>query len=235
MPDQHLTDRRLDQAWRALRDSGDVQMQLRPVDPPPQVPHWLDVAITAINRALDWVTAPLWRALHWLGLLLPEATWARVLMWGWLGGMAILLGWVLVERLRHGRWRLPALITRARRSVAPDEPDEEIRAEPRVIHAWLAEADRLAGEGHYGEALHGLLLRSIEDMARRRPQLVRPSLTARDLARTQEIPEASRQLFAEIAAVVEASLFGGRAMALEDWQRGRAAYDAFARTWRRRR
>ena len=234
-PHAPAPDPALDAAWRALRDGGRVQTRLRPVDPPPQPPEWLKALVKALDHALGTVFAPIGRLFHWLGTLLPDAPWARILFWGWLGALLLLFGWVLVDRLRQGTWRWP----RWRRRRAADDGGWDMPEPPvpafRVTQAWLDEADRLAGEGRYGEALHSLLLRSIEDLARRRPQLVRPAMTARDLARDAEIPEPGRAQFAEIASAVEASLFGGRPMAVADWQRGRAAYGAFAHAWFQRR
>ena len=71
-------------------------------------------------------------------------------------------------------------------------------------------------------------------MARRHPRLVRPALTSRELAAAPEVPVAARTLFSDIAALVERSLFGGRALAADDWQVARAAYTDYAlpQAWR---
>lgn len=249
MPDQQAPDPRLasdpplavdpqlDKAWHALHDNGDIQTHLPPVDPPAKTPEWLLATLRAIGHAIEWVFTPVRDVLEWLGSLMPDAPWAAILFWSFLALMAILLVWMVIDRVRHGRWRLPQwkFPGRARRrpqnAVTEDTalPDDGIPINP----AWLAEADRLAGEGRYAEALHSLLLRYIEDMAAHRPQWVRPSLTARDLARAEGMPERARTLFADIAAVVEASLFGGRPAGWDEWVRSRAAYGDYARTWQR--
>jgi hypothetical protein len=139
--------------------------------------------------------------------------------------------WAVAERLRHGIWRLPR-----RRSLA--EPvavaDEEWTPDAAPVRAWLREADALAAERRYAEAAHSLLIRSVEDMARRRPRLVRPALTSRELAASPDVPVPARALFSDIAALVERSLFGGRAVAADDWQVARAAYTDYAlpQAWR---
>jgi hypothetical protein len=70
--------------------------------------------------------------------------------------------------------------------------------------------------------------RSVEDIASRRPNIVRPALTSRELAASHGIPGRARELFAAIARLVERSLFGGRAVSEGDWLAARAAYSDFA-------
>ncbi|MFL6730134.1 MAG: DUF4129 domain-containing protein, partial [Sphingomicrobium sp.] len=78
------------------------------------------------------------------------------------------------------------------------------------------------------EAIHHLLFRSIEDIARRRPSAVRPALTSRELAASTAVPERARSLFAGIARLVERSLFGGRPVGEPDWVKARDSYAEFA-------
>ena len=75
---------------------------------------------------------------------------------------------------------------------------------------------------------------SLEDLDTRRPGLLRPALTSRDIAQLPAIPDAPRSAFARIAARVERSLFGGQTLAEPDWRDCRAAYEefAFAGAWR---
>ena len=92
----------------------------------------------------------------------------------------------------------------------------------------------MAAQGRFAEAVHHLLFRSIEDIAKRRPRLVRPALTSRELAAADAIPGPARELCAGIARLVERSLFGGRAVDADDWASARRAYADFALpgTWR---
>ena len=96
------------------------------------------------------------------------------------------------------------------------------------MRAWLREADALAADGRFAEAIRQLLFRSVEDIGKRRPRLVRPALTSRELAASDALPGAARSLFAGIAAKVEHSLFGRRAVSEGDWRDARAAYAEFA-------
>lgn len=164
---------------------------------------------------------------------MPSAPYARILLWTVLAAAAIFLLVIVYQRIRHGTWRLP----RWRRSAAAEaSAEEEAQWAPDAAPArsWLEEADGLAARGLYAEAIHHLLFRSVEDIARRRPRLVRPALTSRELAAAEAIPAAARDIFAAIARLVERSLFGGRPVSGPDWSAARAAYADFVlpRSWR---
>ncbi|HEY0411631.1 MAG TPA: DUF4129 domain-containing protein [Allosphingosinicella sp.] len=175
---------------------------------------------------------PVGHAIDWVGGFLPNAPYARILLWAVLALAAAGLAAMAYQRIRHGEWRLP----RRRRPAAVTAGTEEEAWAPEAAPArsWLREADALAEEGRYAEAIHHLLFRSVEDLARRRPRLVRPALTSRELAAAEAVPSAARQLFARIAALVERSLFGGREVDGRDWTAARAAYADFVLpgTWR---
>lgn len=168
---------------------------------PPQPPSWLK---------------PL---LEFLRLIAPAMKWV---FWG---GVALALGMVLffiARELIRVRW--PG--RRTRTQAAP--PAADWRPAPEKARALLEDADRLAGQGRFAEASHLLLHRSIEEIEGRRPRAVRPSLTARDIARLDSLPAAARAPFQLIAAVVERSFFGGREVDAEAFAECRRAYEAFA-------
>ena len=163
---------------------------------------------------------------------MPDAPYARILLWTVLAAAALGFAIMVYRRIRDGEWRLP----RRRRSVAiPVDAEEESWApEAAPARSWLREADALAARGLYAEAVHHLLFRSIEDIARRRPRLVRPALTSRELAAAEALPAPARSLFSRIAGLVERSLFGGAAVDAGDWTSARAAYAdlVLPGTWR---
>ncbi|WHO38473.1 DUF4129 domain-containing protein [Sphingobium sp. AP49] len=223
-----VSDDRLAAAHKALRAGGDVQFDMLPADPPKPPPAWLK----AFGEWLEKVLEPVGHFLRWIGSFMPDAPYARIFLWTVIGALALLIVWMIVDRVRHGVWRLPNWRRRTLAEAA-DYQEDQWAPDAAPARAWLEEADALAGRGRYAEAVHHLLLRSVEDMARRRPQIVRPALTSRDLADAPGIPAAPRRLFGEIAGAVERSLFGGRAINAEEWGRCRAAYADFAqtRTW----
>lgn len=212
-------------AHRALRANPDIQFQLARQAAPYRPPAWL----RALGEWLRHVLRPVGRLIDFLASFIPDAPYARILFWSVLAAAAIALCWMTWTRAQEGSWRLPRWRLR-QPGTETVEADEEWQPEAAPVRAWLEEADLLAAEGCFAEAAHHLLLRSVEDIGRRRPGLVQPALTSRDLAGTAAVPQRARQLFSGIAAVVERSLFGGRAVDAQDWAECRSAYADFAKT-----
>lgn len=182
-----------------------------------------------VGRALDWLFEK-------VGQLLPDLPYARLLFWVVVGLFAAACMWAAYNRVRYGQWRLPRIRRRPRSASHryKEGEDEAQLIDEAEARSLLAEAECAAREGRFADAIHGLLLWSIEAIARRRPQLVRPALTSRELARTELLPSPVRELFSRIAARVELSLFGGRSVTEADWVDARAAYAdlMLARSWR---
>jgi hypothetical protein len=192
--------------------------------------------IVAVIALVDWAVrtrrlnpfGPIGRFFRWIGRFIPDLPYAEIFLWLAIAAVAASLLWMIVTRLREGSWRWPKW--RRRKAPSQDAPEEEAwQPEAGPAREWLEEADALAARGLYAQAAHHLLLRSVEDIGKRRPGLVKPALTSRDLARATAVPSRARELFATIAAVVERSLFGGRSVGADDWSSCRAAYADFAR------
>ncbi|WEK44335.1 MAG: DUF4129 domain-containing protein [Candidatus Sphingomonas colombiensis] len=211
-----------------MRADASIQFNLTTPAPPPKPPEWL-------RRLANWIgdmLEPVGRFFRWISSLMPDAPYARIFLWSVIILVAAGLVLLVVDRFRSGEWRLPRWRRRAPTEAVSDEEAWVPDAAP--ARAWLNEADAFAAAGQYAEAIHHLLFRSVEDIARRRPRLVRPALTSRELARAEALPPGARGLFAEIAALVERSLFGGRPVGSDDWQAARAAYAdlALSKAWR---
>ncbi len=165
---------------------------------------------------------PSW--LLWVARLI-HATWPvlRVVGLVLLAAAAIVLLWLIASRLLKLRfpWRRAG-------EEASAAGGAEWRPDAAPARALLAEADTLAAAGRYAEAARLLLQRSVEDIMRRRPGLVRPATTSRDLAATPALPAAARPAFAAIAEVVEMSLFANQGATSGAWDRARGAYAEFA-------
>ncbi|MDB5692319.1 MAG: hypothetical protein JWO81_1382 [Alphaproteobacteria bacterium] len=220
--------RSLADAHRALKADTSIQFNLQPAPAPPAPPLWL----RSFFHELGHVLRPIGRGLDWIGSFMPNAPYAHIFLWTVLALAALALVALAVQRIRTGEWRLPRRRRAALSADAEEEPGWAPEAAP--ARAWLNEADALAGQGLYAEAVHHLLFRSVEDLAKRRPRLVRPALTSRELAAAEAVPPAARDLFARIARLVERSLFGGRAVDSGDWSAARMAYADFVlpRSWR---
>ena len=227
--DTGIAAERLAAAHKALRADPSIQFQLQAPLPRPTTPEWLRALVEGIDEALK----PVGRFMAWIGGFLPDAPYARILLWSVVALIAAFLLWEIWMRIGHRRWLWPSLRRRSHEDVVGEAEDWSPGDAP--VRAWLSEADALAESGRFADAVHHLLFRSIEDIAHRRPQLVRPALTSRELAAAEALPDGARQLFASIAGLVEQSLFGGRSLEANDWSTARAAYADFAlpKAWRR--
>ena len=167
-------------------------------------PEWMKVLGRWIAGAVQFLT-PIVIDLFWMGV----------------GAAIVLILYLILREIMGARWPF-------RRKASPRMKPVDWRPDPFRARALLADADRLAAEGRYDEAAHILLFRSIDDIEDRRPRLVRPALTARDIAALEAVPPAARSAFGRIASAVETSLFGGRTLDAAAFAEARAAYEAFA-------
>lgn len=168
---------------------------------PPKPPQWLG----HVGKVLEF--------------LAPFLEWA---FWIALAALAALILYAIVRELL----RIWAPAPRAFKPLVV----EDIGWRPDAADArdLLAAADELAAKGLFVEAAHLILLRSVQDIEKRRPRAVKISLTAREIAVLPAIPDAARPAFVGIARLVERGLFGGRLVDARDFAECRAAYEAFA-------
>ena len=198
-------------AHNALLSDSSIQFDLpmRPPPPPPPPreppPGWL-----------QWL-ADFFSADH------PILRW---LLWGLAALFAAWILWLLARRLMGADWPW-------RRGAGEGEADESWRPEAAQARTLLGQADALAAAGRYSEAAHLLLFRSIEDVDERRPDVIRKSLTARDIAGLPALPDRPRGAFVRIALAVERAFFARRDLGESEWKACRAAYEefAFAEAW----
>lgn len=186
-------------AHEALRARSDIQFDMTPVKPP-EIPEWMRSA----GRILEFF-AP----------VAPYVFWTCVAV-----GAAIILYLIVINVIRAFPSR--------NADAAPEQDVATWRPTEQAARALLADAEALAAQGRYEEAVHLLLQRSLEDIQRHRPRLLRPALTSREIAGADWMPDIVRRAFAAMAVPVERSLFGGRRLALADWEEARTAYGDFA-------
>lgn len=159
---------------------------------------------------------------RWIGGTVKFLTpYAIDLFWMGVGAAIVAVLYLILREVMGARWPF-------RRRPSTRQKPVDWRPDPFRARALLADADRLATEGRFDEAAHVLLFRSIDDIEDRRPRLVRPALTARDIAALEAVPQAAREAFSRIVAAVEKSLFGGRSLDAAAFAEARAAYQTFA-------
>lgn len=183
---------------------GEIQTAFPPPPPPPPpTPGWMKSLGEAIGSFFNWA-APAAQPLLWIAV-------AVVLLFLLYHFVPAFAQWV--DNLRFGR------------KQGDGEEEEGVGyAEAGAARALLAEADALAAQGRFAEAVHFLLYRSVEDIEGKRPGLVKPAMTSRDLADAHDLPPVARGAFSRIARAVEISLFGGRSIDAGAWDACRSAY-----------
>ena len=172
--------------------------------PPPKPPDWL-----------HWLEPIAW-LFKAIAPLLGYVFWA---------GVIVVVGMIAYAILSEVLRRLPRNLPKSAEPFVAPEP--EFRPAAERARALLEEADRLAREGRFGEAVRVLLHRSIEDMEHAFPTAIAPSMTSREISRLQYLSVKGRATFTKIAEAVEASLFGGRTLTAAHFTECRGAYEAF--------
>lgn len=197
--------RKFEDAYRQLLSDSSIQLELT-AHVAPETPAWL--------RSLGELLVAIWPAV-------------KVLWWVALFALGLFLLYLFSGRLLglNFHWR--------RRSREDEGAGDSWLPAEAPARELLREADELAAGGRFSEAAHLLLFRSIEDINSRRPDLVRPALTSRDIASAPDIPAGPKSAFTTIVMLVERSLFGGQELGQPEWRTCRTAYEgfAFAQDW----
>ncbi|MEM6535697.1 MAG: hypothetical protein AAF613_08670 [Pseudomonadota bacterium] len=152
-----------------------------------------------------------------------------------IGGVAgYILAAVLVAAIAYGLFLMfgDGLALRGKEKQAGDDPDisvaPDLRPEGGAARALLEDADALAAQGRFAEAVHMLLFRSIRDIQAKLDGGVPNSLTAREIGMLSKLPDAVRSALSPIIRIVERSFFGGRPVDEAGWTEARASYQRFA-------
>lgn len=209
MPDEPrltIDDERLENALAALTDD-DLQTDRpeRRIEIPPErrSPSGLLAFIVSIFSAIGPIIGVLLIVLIALGILA-----ALYFMFG--EGLSLRRA----ERLRPTGQDI---------SVAPDLIPDETAA-----RSLLGDAEALAREGRFAEAVHALLFRSIDLIQKNDASAVKRSFTAREIGQLSALPQSLREGLSPIIRIVERSYFGGRQVDQSQWSQARDAYRSFA-------
>lgn len=138
----------------------------------------------------------------------------RILVWGALGVLAFLaIAW-LVRRLAPGA-----------RDVELAEP-----AGAAPVEIPIASAEALAAQGRFAEAIHALLLETLQALSR--AARLAPSLTSREIVARVPLPAPARDALSGLVLAVEVSRFGGADAAEPDYRACLGRFHAFLETYR---
>jgi hypothetical protein len=154
---------------------------------------------------------------HGHGSTSPSAPgFIRWLLWG-----TVIIGTlVIVWSLRDS---LP-VFSRSRKIVAPERAPPSPAAAKRMEAAQL-EADDLARQGRYGEAMHVLLLKSLGEIRRQLGTSFAISLTSREILRRVQLPDIGQKSLTAIIRSVERTYFGGKDAGQSDYSDCRSHFE----------
>jgi hypothetical protein len=153
----------------------------------------------------------------------------------WLGRIVEIMFWLLIGvaallALFYLGREVPAWLSRNRQLKAGATAmvqGSPLAADGQLLDA-LGRADRLAAEGEFAEALHLLLLHSIDYLKRHLGGVYGPSSTAREILQRSRLPDAGRNSLGAIVDATELSYFGGRPVDGGVYAACRRHYQAFA-------
>lgn len=187
-----------DRVWQTLIRHRDIQFAFPDSAAKEPMPLWL-------RRLLDF--------LH------RHSAWLEYAGWALLAAGALVLAYFLVRHILKRGW--------AQAEAPPMHPLPAWQPDVQQARLLLRDADTLAAQGRFEEAAHMLLLVCIQELGERRPGLVLPALTSREIAHLEVLSPQARRVFSQIALVVERCLFGARTLGAEDFARVRTAFEQF--------
>jgi hypothetical protein len=171
---------------------GDYQTSLPGITEPLPQPEDAEPVEPADTTDLDW---------------LGDAV-AFVLKWLSVAGFAAAGGFVLFAAYRA--WQTMRLRPRRNdRDGDHGDPGSGYGEAPST-QARLTDAEAMARQGSYAEAIHLLLLAVVEIMRQHTDQTIAPAMTARELVRATTLGDDRRVDLADLVATSERGHFGGR-------------------------
>ena len=142
----------------------------------------------------------------------------------------IVIALVIALHLRENLWSL----RRAQKLKFRKNEAEARSAALERMEISQAEADELAGAGSFAEAMHVLLLRSVNEMRARLASPIAASLTSREILGRLEMSHEERVIFASIVGGVEISRFGAHHPGEDEYLECRRNFDALTELLRGR-
>ncbi len=145
------------------------------------------------------------------------------LMWGVIAVAVVLLAfWLTTELVKYGGDDLELA----------DDPTAPAPLDFAVVDRPLDDADVLANEGRYSEAIHALLLRTLQELVRSSAVRVSPAHTSREILARVPLLNEPRDALSGLITAVELTFFGGDVASADDFARCRAQFQVFAAAFR---
>jgi hypothetical protein len=180
------------------------------------------------NREISGVERFFLEVISWfMRLLYKIREMAKIL----LAASIIVIALIIALHLRENLWSL----SRAKKlEFSKNEAEARSAALERMEHSQ-AEADDLARAGSFAEAMHILLLRSVNEMRTRLASPIAASLTSREILGRLAMSPEERAVFARIVGDVEISRFGEHNPGEDEYLACRRNFDALTELLRGRR
>lgn len=105
-------------------------------------------------------------------------------------------------------------------------------ADAAIIQRPLGDADELARRGEYAEAIHVLLLRTLQELARSASVRVERSHTSREILARVPLRSDAREALFDLITAVELTHFGDEPAGAADYERCRQQFHRFAAAFR---
>jgi hypothetical protein len=155
----------------------------------------------------------------------PLSSLFRFLLWGVvIVGIALLVFWLGSELMRYGG--------DDKQLATTDDEAGKSSVDLAVIQRPLGDAEELAARGEYTEAIHTLLLRTLQELVRSAAVRVSPAMTSREILARVPLLADAREALAGLITAVEVTHFGGDRATLDDYQRCLAQFQKFATAFR---
>ncbi len=171
---------------------------------PPKPPGWLAAIFKAIGKFFD-IFGPVLKYIIWGGLIL-------------LTGLGI---YYFIDKFKWNGGRPESSNKIARKEIrrAATAPKDRQTRPPT-----LEDADKMAARGNFADAVHFLLLASIDYIQNKLKGLLEISETSREISQNNIIAERDRLLLSPMVRQVEKSLFAHIAPERDDFEECRIKY-----------
>jgi len=155
----------------------------------------------------------------------PMSSLFDALLWGVaIVGIGILIFWLASELFKYGG-------DDAQLSSDEANPDAAT-VDLAVIQRPLGDAQELAARGEYREAIHTLLLRTLQELVRSSAVRVGPAMTSREILGRVPIAPDARDALQGLIVAVELTHFGDDEATEEEYRRCLAQFQKFATAFR---